>query len=97
MAGARTYLLDVDDAMAQFRRTIQEQISTLLSNRLDEINRACEMDWTPNDLWDLFFQQPLPSEDKIPDFSEYLSRAIDDFIDFISGCGGLKKYLPQDQ
>jgi hypothetical protein len=41
--GAKTYLA-VDDAMAQFRRIVQDQCTTLVSTRLDEINRACEMD-----------------------------------------------------
>ena len=42
--GAKTYLA-VDDAMAQFRRIVQDQCTTLVSTRLDEINRACETAW----------------------------------------------------
>jgi hypothetical protein len=156
--------------MAEFRRQVQDQCTTVASRRLDEIKRACEMDWTRNDLkdytwrpsdcfhvgkkilvkelgnegglyfclellrrgdsvasaalaylyrerrslavdlWarmrgaasdtassdgnDLFFTRRL-SEDKIPDFQEYLNRTIDDFIAFISASGGLKRYLVQ--
>jgi hypothetical protein len=57
VTGAKTYL-DVDEAMAQFRRTIQDQITTLVNGRLDEINRACEMDWNPNDLGDYTPRKP---------------------------------------
>ena len=56
VTGTETYL-DVDDAMAQFRRMVQDQCTTLVSRRLDEINRACEMDWTPNDLRDYTSRQ----------------------------------------
>jgi hypothetical protein len=51
VAGAKTYLA-VDDAMTQFRNQVQEQIATLVSGRLSEINKACEMDWTVNDIKD---------------------------------------------
>ena len=43
---------------------------------------------------DLFFERLL-SEDEIPDFLDHLNRALDDFIAFIGGCGGLRKFLPQ--
>ena len=165
VAGAKTYL-DVDDAMEQFRRLVQDHCTAMLSKRIDEVNRICKMDWTPNDLkdykwrqpdsfhigkhfaienfgglyiclelnrekdgmdyatvvylwrqrrdlardlWDrlhsapsdgqycegnsLIFQRPL-SEDKIPSFLEYLNLTLNDFIAFIEGSGGLKKYLP---
>jgi hypothetical protein len=51
ITGAKTYL-DADDAMALFRRRIQGQIATLLSNRLDEVSRACGREWSANDLRD---------------------------------------------
>lgn len=49
--GAKTYL-DVDDAMAMFRRRVQDQITRLVNNRLGEINRVCEMEWTSDSLGD---------------------------------------------
>jgi len=51
ITGAKTYL-DAHDAMAEFRRKIQDQIVTLARRCLHEINRACDMDWTQNDLTD---------------------------------------------
>jgi hypothetical protein len=42
----------------------------------------------------LIFSRPV-LEDEIPEFSEHLSRNLDEFIAFMSGCGGLKKYLPR--
>jgi hypothetical protein len=56
VTGARTYL-DVADAMAEFRRQVQDQCSIVVSRRLDEINRACEMDWTRNALKDYIWPQ----------------------------------------
>jgi hypothetical protein len=165
VTGAKTYL-DVDDAMAQFRRRIQDQVTKLVDRRLDEINRACETDWTANDLrdyterlsdcfcvgkqvalenfgalyfylricredanlayttivdlyrqranlaiglWDfgtisntasckgndIFFPQRLLSEEQVLNFPEHLNSALDNFITFIRGCGGLSKYLPK--
>src|SRR5580704_12893500 len=51
VTGARTYL-DVDAAMTEFRRQVQDQCKRVVSKRLDAINRAAVMDWTPNDLKD---------------------------------------------
>jgi hypothetical protein len=56
VTGARTYL-DVADAMAEFRRQVQDQCTTVVSRRLDEINRACEMDWTGNGFKDYIWPQ----------------------------------------
>jgi hypothetical protein len=55
--GAKTYL-DVDDAMAEFRRQVQDQCTKVVSGRLDEIMRAAEMDWTPNHLKDYNERSP---------------------------------------
>ncbi len=166
VTGTKTYL-DVDDAMAEFRRLVRDQCRVVASKRLDEINRACEMKWTVNDLKDYSWRQTdcfhvgkqiavenlgglyfclelnreddaticgalvylwrqraalagdlwdrlsnaasdtaypegnnlvferLLSESDGPNFREHLNRAIDDFIAFVSGGGGLKKYLVQ--
>jgi hypothetical protein len=56
VTGAKTYL-DVDDAMAQFRHMIQDKITTSVSRRLDDINQACDMAWTTNDLKDYTSRQ----------------------------------------
>jgi hypothetical protein len=56
VTGAETYL-DADDAMAQFRHMVQDKIATLVSGRLEEINRACDMAWTTNDLKDYTSRQ----------------------------------------
>lgn len=40
----------------------------------------------------LLFEREIP-ENGIPEFETYLNGAIDDFISFISGSGGLKKYI----
>ena len=40
----------------------------------------------------LGFGQPIP-KDKIPDFEDYLDKAVTGFLVFINKCGGLKKYL----
>ncbi len=55
--GAKSYL-DVDDAMAQWRRMVQDQVTTLINRRLEEINRACGTEWTPNELKDYTERQP---------------------------------------
>lgn len=178
VTGAKTYL-DVDDAMAEFRRLVQDQCSNNVRQKLGEINQACEMNWRTSDLKDYVWHPPdrihlgkkilvenlgrpegglyfglelarkegqaiyaalvylyrerkdlavdlwtrLPraasdcaysqgsdwaygegknlvftrrlSEDMLPDFSKYLDQRIDSFIAFISGGGGLKKYLVQ--
>ncbi len=51
VTGARTYL-DVDDAMIEFRRQIQDQCRAVVCSRLAEINRACNRNpnWTHNDV-----------------------------------------------
>jgi hypothetical protein len=51
VTGAMTYL-DVDDAMAQFRRRVQDQCTVLVSRRLVDINHASNMSWTRDDLKD---------------------------------------------
>jgi hypothetical protein len=51
VTGAKTYL-DVEAAMAEFRRQVQGHCMKVASDRLDEINKAAEMDWTRNDLKD---------------------------------------------
>lgn len=57
VTGARTYL-DVDDAMTEFRRFVRNHCRVVASKRLGEINRACEMEWTANDLKDYSWRQP---------------------------------------
>lgn len=155
--GAETYL-DADDAMAAFRHKVQDEIAKVLSMRLDEINQACNMNWTRNDLkdyegrekdrfyvgkqvviknfgvlyfylriyrengflryaavadlyrqrrslaadlWsegnDLLFERQLAQKESVPDFPEHLNNALDDFITFFRGRGGLQKYLPSTQ
>uniref|UniRef100_E6PWY7 PD-(D/E)XK nuclease superfamily protein n=1 Tax=mine drainage metagenome TaxID=410659 RepID=E6PWY7_9ZZZZ len=42
--GARTYI-DVDDAMTEFRRLVQDQCLEVVKKRLDDLNYACGMDW----------------------------------------------------
>lgn len=49
VTGAKKYLV-VDEAMEQFRHRVQDQIATLVQRRLSEINKACEMDWTVDDI-----------------------------------------------
>jgi hypothetical protein len=44
--------------MTQFCRSVQERISASLSRRLDEIDRACKMDWTADDLRDYTWRSP---------------------------------------
>jgi hypothetical protein len=51
VTGARSYA-DVDDAMAEFRRLVQQQCKTVVIARLDKVNQACGMHWTVNDLND---------------------------------------------
>jgi hypothetical protein len=166
--GARTYL-DVDDAMKEFHRQIEDQSREVVCGQLVEINRVCDMNWSTNDirpyserstvddyfhlgcqlavagfgglsfslkltreedrklshavaflyrrnqsiaasLWgsfregaydtssmgpyNLFFARRL-SDDNIPDFREYLDKAIIDLIAFINVNGGLRKHLEQ--
>lgn len=43
--------------MAQFRHMGQDKIATSVSGRLEEINRACDMTWTTNDLKDYTSRQ----------------------------------------
>ncbi len=57
VAGAKKYLA-VDDAMTQFRHRVQDQIATLVDGLLSEINKACEMDWTVNDIKEYSFRNP---------------------------------------
>ncbi len=49
VTGAKTYFA-VDEAMEQFRHRVQDQVATLVGGRLSEINKACEMDWTVDDI-----------------------------------------------
>jgi hypothetical protein len=51
VTGAKTYV-DVDDAMAEFRRLVQQQCRTIVRARLGEVNQACGMHWMANDLND---------------------------------------------
>jgi hypothetical protein len=51
VTGAKTYL-DVDAAMVEFRRQVQDLCMNVAIDRLHEINRASGMDWTRNDLKD---------------------------------------------
>jgi hypothetical protein len=53
VTGVNTYL-EVDDAMSEFRRLVQHKCRTAASQRLDELNQACGMHWTVNDLNDYF-------------------------------------------
>ena len=51
VTGVKTYF-EVDDAMAEFRRLVQQQCKTVVISRLAEVNQACGMHWTVNDLND---------------------------------------------
>ncbi len=55
ITGARTYL-DVDDAVLEFRRQIQNKCRAVVCGRLAEINRACNRNpnWSDNDVKDYF-------------------------------------------
>lgn len=57
VTGAKTYL-DVDDAMAEFRRVVREECTSVASQRMEEIKQACQMDWTRNSLKDYFWRAP---------------------------------------
>jgi hypothetical protein len=47
--GVKTYS-KADDAMTEFRRLVQQKCRTVVSRRLDDVNRACGMDWTAKKL-----------------------------------------------
>jgi hypothetical protein len=49
ITGARTYL-DVDDAMEEFRRLIQEQSRRVVLGRIGDLKRVCEQEWSANDV-----------------------------------------------
>jgi hypothetical protein len=49
VTGAKKYFA-VEEAMEQFRHRVQDQVATLVADRLSEINKACEMDWTVDDI-----------------------------------------------
>ena len=49
ITGARTYV-DIDDVMTEFRRLVQDQCRKVVCERLDEISRACSLDWKPNSI-----------------------------------------------
>ena len=49
VTGVRTYL-QVDEAMAEFRRLVEHKCRAVVSRRLDDINRACGMHWTVKNL-----------------------------------------------
>jgi hypothetical protein len=51
VTGVKTYV-EVDDAMAEFRRLVQQQCKAVAVSRLAELNRTCGMHWTVNDLND---------------------------------------------
>lgn len=51
LAGARTYL-DVNDAMAEFRRYVQRLCAKAVTSRMRDVNRASQMNWTTADLKD---------------------------------------------
>ena len=51
VTGVRTYV-DVDDAMTEFRSLVQQQCKPVVISRLAEVNQACGMHWTVNDLND---------------------------------------------
>src|ERR1035437_1668142 len=49
--GARIYI-DVEDAMTEFRRLIQDQCKIVVSRRLNEVSKACDLNWTVNNIKD---------------------------------------------
>ena len=49
ITGARTYL-DVDEAMKEFRRQIQEQSRRAVMGRLGDLTRVCGQEWSANDV-----------------------------------------------
>jgi hypothetical protein len=49
ITGAKTYL-DVDDAMEEFRRQIQEQSRGVVLGRIGDLKRVCEQEWSANDI-----------------------------------------------
>jgi hypothetical protein len=51
VTGVKKYF-EVDDAMAEFRRLVQQQCKTVVISRLAEVNQACDMRWTVDDLND---------------------------------------------
>jgi hypothetical protein len=61
VTGVKSYL-DVRDAMEEFCRQVRDQCATVVHRRLDEINLACKMGWTENNLSDYryFFPPSYP-------------------------------------
>lgn len=51
LTGAKTYL-DVEDALAEFRRQVQGRCRAVVKERLPDICCACQMEWTTDDLQD---------------------------------------------
>jgi hypothetical protein len=160
--GAKTYL-DVEEAVEEFRRQVQERCGEVAQLRLADIARACDQEWVAGDLKDykqkddsgrylgksvvveglggdltlhfrtyrdqrevafglgvglsrkrgdlapdlwsrananqrsrlyLSFGNQSLTVSQVSDFETHLHLAIDDFIEFMTRAGGLKKYLP---
>ena len=49
ITGAKTYL-DVDDAMEEFRRRIQEHSRSVVLERIGDLRRVCEQEWSTADV-----------------------------------------------
>jgi hypothetical protein len=59
LAGAKTYL-DVDLAVAAFRRQVQAECGRVVKEKLDEINQACKSHWKSSSLKDYLYHQSNP-------------------------------------
>jgi hypothetical protein len=59
VAGAKTYL-DVDLAVAAFRRQVQGECERVVKEKLNEINQACESHWRFSSLRDYIYHQSSP-------------------------------------
>jgi len=74
VTGVKTYL-EVDDAMTEFRRLVQQKCRDVIAKRLPELNQVCGIDWNVNDLGDY--------SEKSSDY-QYLGKKID-----VKGLGGI--------
>jgi hypothetical protein len=57
LTGAELYL-EIEEAVAEFRRQVQEKCRRVVEGRLDEIGQACQMEWTSNALSDYKYGWP---------------------------------------